>query len=86
VAAQAHLHPQPGVGVKRQDRVAGGGRVVERDDEAAVGRLHQVHRQRQGGGHDRDAAGHVLGDLGRHRVPEVLLVLQQRQTRERTLD
>ena len=44
-------------------------------------RLHQLDGQRQRRRDDRDAAGHVLGDLGRHRVAEVRLVLQQRQAR-----
>ena len=79
MAAQAHLHPQVRVGVQLQYRVTRRVRVVERDDEAGVRRLHQVNGERQRGGHHGDGAAHVLGDLRGHRVAEVLLVLEQGQ-------
>src|ERR1700727_2500555 len=63
-----------------------GGGVVEGDDEAGAGRLHQLNRERERGRDRRDAARHVLGDLGRQRMAEVRLVLQQGEPGQRALD
>ena len=85
MSARAHRVAQRGILPQRQGRRRGFRHAAERHHESGFVRLHQVHGERQRRGDHRHPARHVLRDLGRHRVPEVRVVLQQRQPRQRAV-
>ena len=86
MSALAHLRAKRRIAVKREHRVRGGaGCFAEGHHEPAL--MHPGERRRGGqrGGYHGHAAGHVLHHLGRHRVPEVRLIVQQGQPGQRAV-
>ena len=85
MSAAAHLRPQRDIPVQSEHRVRRRPGVTERHHEAAFMPAGELRRGRQRGGHHGHAAGHVLHHLGGQRVPEVRLVVQQRQAGQRAV-
>ncbi len=83
--AAPHLRPQCDIPVQFEHRVRRRARVAERHHEAAFMPAGELGRGWQRGGHHRHAAGHVLHHLGGQRVPEVRLIVQQRQAGQRAV-
>ena len=77
--AASHLRPQRHIPGQFEHRVRRRAGVAERHHEPALVTAGQLRRGRQRGGHHGHATGHVLDHLGGQRVPEVRLVVQQRQ-------
>jgi hypothetical protein len=85
MSAASQFRPQRDIPVEFENRVRRRPGVAERYYEAAFVIVGEFGRGRQRGGNDRHAAGHVLHYLGGQRVPEVRLVVQQRQAGQRAV-
>ena len=77
--AAAHLRPQRDIPVQSEHCVRRCPGVTERHHDAAFMTAGELGRGRQRGGHHGHAAGHVLHHFGGQGMPEVRLVVQQRQ-------
>jgi hypothetical protein len=85
MSAAPHFRPQRDITVQFEHRPRRRAGIPERHHEAAFMSPGELGRGRERGGHHRHAAGHVLHHLGGQRVPEVRLVVQQRQPRKRAV-
>jgi hypothetical protein len=85
MSAASQFGPKRDISVQFEHRARRCSGIAERHHEATFVAAGELRRGRQRGGHHWHAAGHVFHHLGGQRVPEVRLVVQQRQTGQRAV-